>query len=413
MKVVYVSSYDLPGQRFNGMVIHRSLLAQGHDSDFIVDRKYSSEPRVLAIGPRPLRWLNRVVVRAEKRLSRQADLCVLGLGVLGMRAVRQAQLIHLQLLHARRFFSLRLLPYLASGRRPVLWTIHDPWVTTGHCVHPLDCERWRTGCGACPDLSLPLPITHDRTAGNWELKRGILERSRLHLVVASRWMEQRVAVSPILGHLPRTVIPFGVDPAIFHRGDKAACRNRLAIPTDAKVVSVRWTPHNMLKGTKYVEEALMRLPEGVVTHVICCESSGEDVATLKSRYTVISLPWLERGADVATALAASDVFLMPSIGETFGMMAIEAMACGVPVIAFDGTSLPEVIDAPACGMTVPRGSAEALGAAITKVMTEQGLRQQLSANALARVARDFTEAAYVARHITLYERLIDGHRRTS
>ena len=411
MKVVYVSAYDLPGQRFNGMVIHRALLSQGHESDYVVDLKYSAEDRVHALGSQLLRKLNRAANRMETRQSRQSDLSVLGLGMLSQPFTRRADLLHLQLLHARSFFSLRMLPWIANGKRSVLWTLHDPRITTGHCVHSLGCERWRTGCGECTDLSLPLVIKEDQTARNWELKRKSLERSSIHLIVASRWMEQRVAESPILQHLPRSVIPFGLDPEVFCVGDQAQVREELGIPLDARVAAVRWTPHNILKGTRFAEEALLRLPEGVVTNVLCFESDGSDVAALKTRYTVIPTPWMEEGRDVARAMTAADVFLMPSVGETFGMMAIEAMACGTPVVVFEGTSLPDVVGAPQSGVAVPQGDASALAAAITKLMTEPVFRQAMIDSSLALVARDYTEAAYVARHVALYEELIHEHRR--
>lgn len=411
MKVVYVSAYDLPGQRFNGMVIHRSLLAQGHESDYVVDLKYSTEDRVHAFGSKVLKELNRAAGRLEQRQSRQMDLCPLGLELFTLPYARRADVVHLQLLHARNFFSLRMLPWLANGKRPVLWTIHDPWITTGHCVHSLGCERWRTGCGECPDLSLSLPIREDHTARNWQLKQKSLANASIHLIVASQWMAQRVADSPILQHLPRTLIPFGLDPTVFCVGDKLAARSALGIPADARVAAVRWTPGNIFKGSGFAEEALMRLPEAAITHVLCIESEGNDVARLQSRYQVIPMPWMQEGRDMARAMTAADVFLMPSVGETFGMMAIEAMACGTPVVVFEGTSLPDVIGAPESGVAVPHGDAEALSAAIAKVMSEPGYWHDLVDRGLERVARDYTEAAYVSRHLALYEELMEKPRR--
>lgn len=408
MKVVHVGSYDLPGQRFNGMVIHRALLAQGHASDYLVDVKYSAEAGVHALGSRLLRRLNRIANRCEARQSRQSDLAVLGLGMFTRPCTWRADLLHLQLLHARSFFSLRMLPLLARGRRPVLWTLHDPWITTGHCVHSLGCDRWRTGCGDCPDLTLPLPIREDKTARNWRMKWKSLQRSAIHLIVASRWMEQRVAESPILQHLPRTLIPFGIDPTVFHVGDRAAARVKLGIPPDARVAAVRWTPHNVLKGTRFAEEALLQLPDGVVTHVLCFESDGTDLETLRKRFETIPMRWLQGGPEVARAMRAADMFLMPSIGETFGMMAIEAMACGTPVVVFEGTALPDVVEAPRCGLAVPKEDAAALANAATRLMTEPDLRRSAVNNGLALVAREYTEAAYLSRHLALYRELIDA-----
>jgi Glycosyltransferase len=156
---------------------------------------------------------------------------------------------------------------------------------------------------------------------------------------------------------------------------------------------------------------LLRLPDGVVTHVLCFESDGTDLEKLQTRFTVIPMPWLQGGTEVAQAMRAADVFLMPSIGETFGMMAIEAMACGTPVVVFEGTALPDVVAAPHAGVAVPQGDAEAFAAAITRLMTELDLRCSVIEEGLARVARDYTEATYLSRHLSLYEELINAHRR--
>ena len=93
MKIVHVSAYDLPGQRFNGMVIHRNLLSDGHESDYLVDRKYSKDARVHSLGPWPLRRVNRLAKRWEAWTSRQSDLCVLGLGALTQRSFRLTSFI--------------------------------------------------------------------------------------------------------------------------------------------------------------------------------------------------------------------------------------------------------------------------------------------------------------------------------
>ena len=392
------------------MVLHRALKRMGCHSDVAVELKTLDDPHVHALGSRFLRRINRLSVKLEKRLSLQSNLSLLGLSLVREPYFQQADIVHLQLLHARSFFSLRHLPGIACGHRPVLWTLHDPWITTGHCIYSMGCDRWKTGCGTCPDLSLPLSIKTDRTALNWSFKQRLLKKSSIHLIVASRWMERRVADSPILSHLPRTVIPFGLDPEIFRPLDKAGCRLKLGIPPGARVAAVRWVPNNIFKGTQYAEQALLHLPEGLITHVLCFESDGgADVAALRQRYTVVPLKWIheDEGTDVATAMNAADVFLMPSLEETFGMMAIEALACGTPTVVFEGTSLPEVVDAPRCGISVPRENVEALAAAITAVMGNAGLRQSLIANGLDLVAREYTQSQYVSRHILLYRQLLE------
>jgi len=411
MRVAFLSGYDAAGQRFNGLVLHRALLAAGYKSDYAVAERSLSEPHIHQLGGRWLRQANRVTVKLEQKLSRQSDLAVLGTAFLNAPYVRRADLIHLQLLHAKSFFSLRHLPQLANGRRPVLWTLHDPWITTGHCVHPFDCNRWQTGCGHCPDLSLPLAITRDRTAANWALKKRVMARSRVHLIVASRWMEERVAESPLLAGLPCSLIPFGIDTTLFRPQPKPQARASLGIPADARAVAVRWAPHNIFKGTQFADAALASLPAGMVTDVICFDSAGgSDVAALRQRFRVTTInSHLDQQA-IATGLAAADLFLMPSTAESFGMMAVEAMACGTPPVVFTGTALPDVIDAPRGGIAVPAGDAAELSRAIVGMLTNDSLRDSCRQHGLQLARSRYDKQRYIDEHLLLYKHLLDATR---
>jgi glycosyltransferase involved in cell wall biosynthesis len=164
-------------------------------------------------------------------------------------------------------------------------------------------------------------------------------------------MQQRVAESPLLAGLPCTKIPFGVDTDVFRPIPKAEARRALGVPEDARPLAIRWAPHYLLKGTRYAEEALMRLPSGLVTDLICFDTpGGSEVERLQQQYRVTTIRNYSDPELIATGLAAADAFLMPSLAETFGLMAVEAMACGTPPIVFEGTSLPAVIG---CSRSTP------------------------------------------------------------
>src|SRR5206468_8666177 len=104
----------------------------------------------------------------------------------------QPELLHLHNLHSPAgFFDLRELPAM-TARVPTFITLHDAWLLAGHCGHSLDCERWRTGCGNCPDLAIYPAIRRDATAANYQRKRGILAKARLHVITPSRWLMDKV-----------------------------------------------------------------------------------------------------------------------------------------------------------------------------------------------------------------------------
>ncbi|PJI51298.1 hypothetical protein CTI14_63230 [Methylobacterium radiotolerans] len=56
---------------------------------------------------------------------------------------------------------------------------------TGHCIHPFSCQRWKTGCGQCPDLKTDFAIQRDTTALNFRLKRMAYRRSNFEILVAT------------------------------------------------------------------------------------------------------------------------------------------------------------------------------------------------------------------------------------
>jgi hypothetical protein len=74
----------------------------------------------------------------------------------------QPQIVHAHNLH-RDYFDLRFLPEF-SARVPLVITMHDAWLLSGHCAHSFACERRLTGCGECPDLTIPPAIKRDATA---------------------------------------------------------------------------------------------------------------------------------------------------------------------------------------------------------------------------------------------------------
>ena len=118
-------------------------------------------------------------------------------------------IIHAHNLHGQ-YFGLRFLTQ-HSHQIPVLITLHDAWLLSGHCAHSVDCERWRTGCGKCPDMSLQPPVEQDATAHNWRRKKHIFENSRLYISTPSQWLMDKVHQSILEPAIVESrVVPNGI-----------------------------------------------------------------------------------------------------------------------------------------------------------------------------------------------------------
>jgi len=403
--VLQVSTWDEMGARFNGLEIHRALRRLGAQSSMAVSHRTVADNGVFSVPNRITRRADaRLTPLFEDKLGLQRIFATSGMPLLLRREFWAADVVHLQLMHAKPWFSLFQIPLL-SRLKPMVWTWHDPWIFSGHCVHPLDCELWKMGCARCPDLDLTLPVPRDSSAVNWKLKRFAVRHTRAVIVVASEWMKRRVEESGMAPHLECRVIPFGVDTAVFRPLDPIKSRRALGIAEDAHVVAFRDRgPREEFKNSALVVEALRRYRPTRRTYVLCFESS-ETARRLAGDYEVLDLGWVASAEDAAVVLSAADLFLMPSKAEAFGMMAVEAMACGVPVIVADGTSLPGVVKAPDVGVSVPQGDAEALASAIGSLLADPVARRRRGDAGRELVEREFSFERYLKAHLRLYEEL--------
>ncbi len=411
MKILYITSLDLTGQQFNGFLLKNELEKMGHEahlsvflSEYNVGKNH--DDHIHTEGNRLLNIVNRSLIHFENWISLQRILGVKSLTLFDRPYYKEADIVHIQLPHILTWFSLLNLPRICREKKTV-WTLHDPWLMTGHCVHPMQCERWMTGCGHCPDLDRAFKIHRDTTALNWKIKQKILANLDMNLIVASKWMQQMVGASPLISHLECTRIPFGLDLGIFYPRDKKMSKRKLGIPEGSKVISFRAQRNSPHKGTEYILDAMEQIHYQENIYLLLFEDDQLQRG-LGEKFKVIGLSWVEDQERVADALSASDLFLSPSVAEAFGVMPIEAMACGTPVIVFDGTALPDVINAPRGGVVVPYKDSAALAREIDRLLTDMDAWNDYRRNALDFVQKEYPLEKYVHNHLSYYESLLRG-----
>lgn len=412
MNILHISNTDLVGGRFTGYYMQQSL-DNSYKVAMAVWNKTTQNAYVHLIPPgNPiLRFIAATSMQLGIRLGLDG-LTGYGGWVLPIcDYFKRADVVHLHLIHNSTNLSILSLPML-TRLKPMVWTIHDPWAMTGGCLHSFECDRWLTGCGPwCPHPRFRSLLQHHMPYLHWKIKKRAYQHTYMSLIVASQWMQDRVERSPLLGHLPCHRIPFGIDLDVFNPKTKMECRKKLGIPLDHKVIAFRdvGLKSDRFKGMRWLMEALTIYEPQEPTSLLIFED-GKGFKILSPKYSVITPGWVD-GADLATALSAADVFLMPSIQEAFGLMAVESMACGTPVITFDGTSLPAVIKAPLGGLVVPSKDSAALAGAIQKLLKDDGLRERMGKQARQIAEEEYSFSLYVERHVKLYEDVIERHNR--
>jgi glycosyltransferase involved in cell wall biosynthesis len=318
-------------------------------------------------------------------------------------------IVHCHNLHGE-YFDLRALPYL-SQQVPMVVTLHDAWLLSGHCAHSLDCERWKTGCGHCPDLTIDPAIQRDATAYNWQRKREIYRKSRLYIATPSRWLMQKVEQSMLItGVIEARVIPNGVDISIFHPADKGTVRATLDIPQNAKVLLFAATAvrKNMWKDYQTVRMAVALAAEHLDGHEVLFIALGEDApAERTGQAEVRFVPYQNNPEDIARYYQAADVYAHAARADTFPNTVLEALACGTPVVATAVGGIPEQIDEGRTGFLVPAGDAEAMANRLVQLLSDNELRQRMGIQAADAAWRRFDLHRRADTYLEWYEQLVN------
>jgi glycosyltransferase involved in cell wall biosynthesis len=276
-----------------------------------------------------------------------------------------------------------------DGRDPiVLWTVHNALLDLRADQLPDD-QRWLLGA---------------KRAGY-----------RLAYRLGARRVDGFIAVSDdvatAITHAYRPprgrlfLIPNGVDVERYaEQGDRAGVRAGLGLPASARLIIVVAKLFAQ-KGHAVLLEALastsVRTDDAVL--VVGEGPERDRLEDIARRRGLRCVRFLGARPDIPQLLAASDLFVLPSLWEGLPMALLEGMAAGLPVIATDVAGSRQVVVNGESGLLVPPGDPTALASAMTGLLADDAERTRLGRAARQRVESEFSAARQAARHAEAYE----------
>ena len=408
MKVLHVSLSDrVGGAAIGAYRFHQSLLRAGLRSEMLVLRKITADPTVHRLSDSFKRWQRARRRLAERRHQRhmQANPRTAQSGHWSLNlfeypiaaAINQfaADVVHLHWV-GDNFLPLGQLEQIKA---PIVWTLRDMWAFTGGCHTALDCGNYRSGCGNCPQLQTAAAT--DMSARINARKQRAWAAIPLTIVCLSRWLADCARQSAILKEKRIEVIGNPVDPAVFKPLDKAAARRAFNLPSDKKLIlfgAVGGT-RDRLKGFGYLQEALRAFSYDAVELVLF---GAESVADPQ-----LNLPWhsvgrLQDEVSLSLLYSACDVYVLPTLQDTFPKTVLESLACGSPCVIFDGSGTVDLVQQRQNGYVARLKDSADLRQGLEWVLQQDWSRLELHQQIVAR----YGQRRIADKTIRLYELLL-------
>lgn len=374
--------------------IGRVVMAQGHESYIGYGRgDRPSASQLLKIGGKQdMYWHGLVSMLQDGHgLASQKPTQLL------IQAIEDIQpdAIGLHNIHGYYLNYPLLFAYLKSKQYPVLWTFHDCWPFTGHCTYfeKTGCEKWKTTCGKCPQISHYPKSLVDKSTRNHTLKKeAFTGLENLTIITPSHWLKD-LAKRSFLQDYPVSVIHNGIDLEVFK---PVTSLRKAEDPPIVLGVASTWDER---KGLKDFIALRGLLPNAV--DVVLIGLSAQQVKSLPAG--ILGIERTENVEALVEWYSKAAVFVNPTYVDNFPTTNIEALACGTPVVTYRTGGSPEAIDE-YTGSVVSKGDTRALAEAIQTWLAKE---PEVTRKACRTRAEEcFNKEDRFADYLALYESII-------
>lgn len=334
MKVVHICTIDAGGAYQAVKRFTECMELLGIENEILVRTKIKEDSKCHEALDNSI---NRMISKGKNAINLLFSTKSIGSDVLGTdvsknELVRNADIIFLHWVNS--FLSCKSVEKLFRLNKPIIWVMHDAWLYTGGCHCNQFCNKFMEQCGKCP--LIPSNKYNDITRKNFLRKKRMMCRGRIYLTAPSKKMCEEAKKSQILEGKQVFYLPNTVNLDIFkYLEDKLRIRHQYGIDCSKKIILFGAADNgieNPLKGFDFLQKAIEKLPPQEYMVVIFGKSNHDLLKDSKIEFKELGYIYDEK--KLAQIYNMADVFVSPSSQESFGFTICEAMACGVPVVAF-------------------------------------------------------------------------------
>jgi glycosyltransferase involved in cell wall biosynthesis len=276
-------------------------------------------------------------------------------------------IVHLHCINGYFVNIYRLFNFLKRNKIKTVLTLHAEFMFTGSCGHAFDCEKWKSGCGNCPQLwNATKSYFFDRThCAYMKMKKSFNNFDTLKIISVSKWLEDRAKQSPIMNDHDFDVIKNGIDTdSVFHYREYQYLKERHNLKNEKVLlhVTASFSLHeDDIKGGRYIVALAERLKNKNIVIIVV---GGTDLSLVLPD-NIINVGRTNNQIELAAYYSMADLAILTSKRETFSMICAEALSCGTPIVGFKAGA-PETISLEDYSEFVEYGNIELLEDAVIR-----------------------------------------------
>lgn len=351
-------------------------------------------------------------LRLKRKNLFTIDIANAGDDITHLKEFKEADVVHLHWIN-QGMLSLRNISSIIASKKPVVWTMHDFWSSTGICHYPGSCAHYKASCGNCQYLPGG-GYKKDLSFRTWKRKRKLYERGNIIFVACSKWLQGKARESSLLKDLLVESIPNPIDTTVYCPADKKVARQHLGLPEDMSLilfVSQRITDER--KGINYFIDAMNLLVERHPemkqnTGVVILGGKSDEVAD-RLPVKTFSVGYVADEKKIIEIYNSVDLYVLPSLEDNLPNTIMESMACGVPCVGFKTGGIPEMIDHQKNGYVAEYKNTEDLARGIRWTLFDADAAQ-LSLSAVEKVKSHYSQNSIVLRYVEVYNQAIASSR---
>ncbi len=413
MNILFINTTDgASGANMLAYKLKKGLEKHGNNVSMFVKRKYSQDESVFLINKknRLLKILSKLVKKDLNSILyyRFHDFLKNDIEyfnndeLLNSQELKKADIVHCHSLH-NNYFNLKNLEKI-SKIKPVVWTLHDMWAFTPHEAWIIKDKNGNTKFS----MQTKPPLSEKKRKYFFKKKKEIYSNSNLNIIAISKWMQNKIRNS-ILQKQKISLIYNGINENIFKPINKKIARQKLNLPQDKKIIMfiANVGKNNKQKGWPYAQKVINHYSNNKDILFLCIGGNKRD--NLLSNQNIKYIEYIKDESLINLYYNASDMFLNPSLVESFSLVLAQALATGTPIVTFP-VGLAHELSSEKIGYIAKYQDSQDLITGIDYTLNlDQAKIEKISRKSREIVTEKFTQNKMVENYIKLYNQILNKY----